>query len=92
MRLSHAAPRKYALIMSMRLLAAREPGHGKLTKMLCVCTRVLCDVTISTREYGPLLHEILQLKREDRNDGHINLATVCALRTQIDTSAFLGIN
>ena len=69
----------------MRLLMAMDPDHGKLTKMLCVCTRALCDVTISTREYGPLLHvggEILQLTCEDRNDGHVHFATVCALRTE----------
>ena len=28
MRLSHAAARKYALIMSMRLLVAMDPDHG----------------------------------------------------------------
>ena len=65
--------------MSMRLLAATDPDHGKLTKMLCA--RVLYGVTISTREYGPLLHvrgEILQLTREDRNDGRVHFATVFA--------------
>ena len=34
MRSSHAAARKYALIMSIRLLVATDPDHGKLTKML----------------------------------------------------------
>ena len=34
LRLSHAAARKYALIMSIRFLAATDPDHGKLTKML----------------------------------------------------------
>ena len=37
MRLSHTAARKYALIMSICLLAATDPDHGKLTKMLCIC-------------------------------------------------------
>ena len=48
MRLSHAAARKYALIMSICLLAATDPNHGKLTKMLS-------DVITSTTEYGPVL-------------------------------------
>ena len=30
MRLSHAAARKYALIMSIRLLVATDPDHGKM--------------------------------------------------------------
>ena len=69
------------------LLVATDPNHGKLTKMLCVCTRALHDATISTREYmyGPLLYvggEILQLTREDRNDGRVHFATVCALQTE----------
>ena len=37
---------------------------------------------MSTREYGPVLHvggEILQLTHEDRNDGRVHFATVCAL-------------
>ena len=65
----------------MRLLVATDPDHGKPTKMLYVCTRALCDVIISTREYGPLLHvggEILQLTHEeDRNNGGVRFASVC---------------
>ena len=56
MRLSHETARKYALIMNMRLLVATDPDHGKLTKLLCVCTSVVRCHHICKGVYGPLLH------------------------------------
>ena len=74
MRLSHTAARKYAFIMSIRLLAATGPDHGKLTKMLCICkSGVQCHhiykgVTACQRRDS-------STTRKDRND---DFATVCA--------------
>ena len=80
MHLSHAA-RKYALIMSIRLLAATDPDHAWQADKDAVS-----DVIMSTSECGPVLHvggEILQLTHEDRNNGcAVHFATVCALRTE----------
>ena len=47
------------------LISDNDPDHGKLTEMLCVCTRALC---IYKGVWSPILHvggEILT--REDRN-------------------------
>ena len=50
--------------------AVTYPYHGELTKVLCLCTRLLHDVTISTTKYGPMLRvggEVLNLytRRDD---------------------------
>ena len=74
MRLSHAAARKYVLIMYMLIT-----GNGSQSWQ--ADEDAVSDVIISTREYGPVLHvggEILQLTHEDRNDGcAVHFASVC---------------
>ena len=76
MPLSHAAARKYALTVSMCLLAATDPNHGMLTKMLCVCTRVLGDIYKGV--WSPTACQWLQLTREDRSDDRVHLPCVLA--------------